>query len=159
MSRMCKPMFPEFNRLVWRMIEELDIQYTLTNDQYATFEEMKMDAEMRGGVFSVNRLHSDCTVFGDADTNWAFRAWHDSCHIKMDADFSRLGEERAMGLMMAHLDEKFDLNAPLLWYEIIQVEVMGQFDYLEKWGEFPVDQRAFMAQELALRGYDIEVPA
>ena len=80
---------------------------------------------------------SDKTIYGDSSVNWAFRAWHDSLHLKLNAEFNEAGEKR-VALEQARLigGDTFGL--------IIVGEIVGQAEYLSKYGQFPVDQVEFM---------------
>lgn len=83
---------------------------------------------------------SELTIYGDRVVNWAFRAWHDSVHIALQADFSLEGEtrvamEQARILGGAH-------------GRIMLAEVVDQLRYFEAHGRFPVDQLSYMRQVL-----------
>jgi hypothetical protein len=80
---------------------------------------------------------SDKTIYGDPSVNWAFRAWHDSLHLKLGADFSLQGE-RIVAL------EQCRVIGSDAWAKIVMGEVVGQVEYLNKYGTFPADQMAFM---------------
>lgn len=84
---------------------------------------------------------SDHTIYGDRSVNWAFRAWHDSLHISLQADFSLAGE-RIVAL------EQCRLIGSDLMAKIIMGEVVGQVEYLNKYGHFPIDQVEFMSNYL-----------
>ena len=90
--------------------------------------------------------------------NYAFRAWHDSTHLKHGHDFTRDGE-RAVALR--HLEQLHE-DLPHLWPDLLSfcaedqrlavfdamqrllwAETEGQQAYFEKWGAFPEDQGAF----------------
>jgi len=97
--------------------------------------------------------------------NYAFRAWHDSTHLKHGHDFTRDGE-RAVALR--HLEQVHE--DPRLWLDLLDfcpvdqrlavfdamqrllwAETEGQQAYYEKWGAFPEDQGAF-AREYVING-------
>jgi hypothetical protein len=123
----------------------------LTARQYTTFEEMRADYLATGFIY-VNVEHSDATIFGSPSTNWQFRAWHDICHIKANADFSPRGEIEAAILQCGQIDA---LVGPTpqdkaRWKALIQAEVRGQGEYYEKHGDFPKDQRAFVLEYLSM---------
>lgn len=83
---------------------------------------------------------SDKTVFGCPALNWAFRAWHDSVHMAVMGEFTRQGE--TLVALEQIVQARRVLDSPdadkTLWQEVI-----GQLDYLDKWGHFPEDQVAF----------------
>ena len=92
---------------------------------------------------------SDRTVFGDARVNHAFRAWHDSHHIRLGADFTLAGETRVCEAQIAELHRLWPRH-PLVWDRLIRVEVIGQVTYAVTHGHFPIDQIQFTRKELGL---------
>lgn len=84
---------------------------------------------------------SESTIYGDARVNHAFRAWHDALHLKLGAAFDYDGEKR-VALEQARL---IDSDAMA---RIILAEVVGQVDYVSKFGQFPIDQVEFVLQYL-----------
>ncbi len=91
---------------------------------------------------------SDNTIYGDASVNHAMRAWHDSLHLSLNADFTLQGELR-VALEQARL-VKNDALA-----EIIIAEVYGQALFFDKHGEFPVNQVEFIINYL--KGIDLSL--
>ena len=81
---------------------------------------------------------SDKTVYGDPMVNWAMRAWHDSIHLKINAEFNSEGEKR-VGLEQARLIGSDRLGL------ILVAEVIGQVEYFDKYGSFPIDQVQFVS--------------
>lgn len=84
---------------------------------------------------------SDKTIYGDASVNWAFRAWHDSLHLKLNAEFNESGERRVAF-------EQARLIGGGTFGTILVGEIVGQAEYLNKYGQFPVDQVEFMRNYL-----------
>jgi hypothetical protein len=84
---------------------------------------------------------SDKTIYGAPSVNWAFRAWHDSLHLKLNAPFTLEGET------LVAL-EQCRLIGSDQWAKIIMGEVIGQVEYLNKYGTFPADQIEFMRKWL-----------
>jgi hypothetical protein len=84
---------------------------------------------------------SDQTIYGDAKVNYAFRAWHDALHLKLNAPFTDQGE-RIVALEQARL-----IGADKLG-DIIMGEVVGQAEYFAKTGQFPVNQYEFIVNYL-----------
>ena len=84
---------------------------------------------------------SDNTIYGCNRVNHAFRAWHDSLHLKLGVNFDYAGE-LAVGLEQARLIKNDALGL------IIMGEVVGQVEYLNKYGHFPIDQVEFMRNYL-----------
>lgn len=109
-----------------------------------------VDAHGQRGDILVWDGASDCTIFGDARVNHAFRAWHDFHHIAGAHDFTLAGEIATMRA------QQRDLFAHIGWNEctrriarIIEAEVQGQAEYFAAHGEFPADQIAFTKEHLA----------
>lgn len=97
----------------------------------------------RRGIMTVWDGASDKTIWRDARVNHAFRAWHDECHIRMNAGFTLAGErlaceEQCRELLAAH-PRAFALA------NVIRAEVIGQAEHFAATGEFPEDQIAFHA--------------
>src|SRR4029077_18194914 len=98
-----QPIDTEFNAAVLHMVRlHVPHGYTLTSESMDSFEQMKRAFEESGQI-AVNTNYSDSTIFGAAAVNWAFRAWHDSCHLALNADFSPEGEGRAAELQSEQL--------------------------------------------------------
>jgi hypothetical protein len=89
---------------------------------------------------------SENTVFGDAEVNYAFRAWHDSKHLQGKHHFSESGESAVADMQCADIRALFGNTAEADYFcLIVQAEVMGQLEYKEKFGGFPLDQYGFTA--------------
>lgn len=84
---------------------------------------------------------SDKTIYGDPRINHAMRAWHDSIHIKLGADFSIVGETR-VAIEQARLIGSDTMG------KIILAEVVGQTKYFNRYGIFPLDQVKFVSNYL-----------
>lgn len=84
---------------------------------------------------------SDKTIYGDRAVNWAFRAWHDSLHLKLNAPFTEAGETQVA------LEQARIIGSDT-WGKIIIGEVVGQTEYFNKFGHFPADQVEFMRNYL-----------
>ena len=103
-----------------------------------TFQDLMSNASSRLVVWSGA---SDLTIYGEASSNHLFRAWHDSLHIKLNADFSLQGE-----IIVAR--EQARLIDSDAMAKIIMAEVQGQAEYFNKHGSFPIDQVAFIQDYL-----------
>lgn len=91
---------------------------------------------------------SDATIFGDPATNHAFRAWHDSLHLKSGLGFS-VAEEVELGRRQAVEVARLsgDKLATLVW-----LEVAGQaLEYLRT-GQFIADQLGWTRDQLRRMG-------
>lgn len=90
---------------------------------------------------------SNNTVFDDKCVNWAFRALHDSLHLKTRLGFSPK-EEIELGRIQA---SKYDG----LIADLIYIEVAGQAEYYLNNGIFCPDQRLFTLNQLKLKGWKV----
>lgn len=145
----------EFNALVLHMVSiHVPQGYDLSSEQTQDYEQMKADFQ-RDGRLTVNTGFSDHTIFGSASVNWAFRAWHDSCHLAGDYDFSPEGERKAALMQQHQVIDAFPLGHPKLQFflDLINIEVNGQVAYFQANGDFPTDQLTFTQDELEKRGY------
>lgn len=133
---------PTFDHLVSLMAPS-KVRYS-AGQPYTDYSELRKDFDNTGYI-TVSTDYSTSTIFGDEVTNWKFRAWHDLCHIKANADFTPEGERRAALEMVAQL---LRLNGPTMrdkerWVRLIDEEVNGQTSYFIKHNAYPIDQRQF----------------
>ncbi len=115
----------------------------------ATYDELvaHLDAARRMLVYNGA---SERTIYGDAEVNYAFRAWHDWCHWRGRYDFSYEGERAACAMQGDHLIARYGESPQTRrWRRILEAEIIGQRDYFDRRGTFPEDQRAFVAAYLA----------
>lgn len=87
---------------------------------------------------------SERTIFADAHVNHAFRAWHDARHISGGHDFSRNGEFCTMVDMMADVSAIYDGQTAATFRTILRAEILGQREFQDRFGGFPLDQMAFV---------------
>ena len=80
---------------------------------------------------------SDRTIWSSPEMNHLFRAWHDSVHILLDAEFDPRGERRVSEYQCAMIDGAAE--RAVLW-----AETEGQQGYRARWGSYPADQRSFV---------------
>jgi hypothetical protein len=104
----------------------------------STFSQLKNQSL---GSLIVYAGSSHNTIYGENSVNHAFRAWHDSLHLKLNAPFTLEGET-LVGLEQARLigSETFG--------KIIMTEVVGQVEYNIKTGLFPINQEQFIINYL-----------
>jgi hypothetical protein len=130
------------------------VPHSYTASQYPDYDAMRADY-LATGRLKINTEFSTNTVFGDPVTNWFFRAWHDYCHIKANADFSPTGEHLAYWEMLTQLAEynsetnAFTNEQIAQFVDIIHAEVIGQGDYYRQFGKFPDNQYEFVLAYLA----------
>jgi hypothetical protein len=121
-----------------RKILKLAPRHTVSDIAPHSFETLKSAATSGLVVYSGG---SDDTIYGDPRVNWAFRAWHDQLHLDLNAPFTLEGE-RLVGLEQARLIGGDRLGL------IMVAEVVGQIEYLEANGGFPVNQAEFLRNYL-----------
>lgn len=90
---------------------------------------------------------SERTIYADARVNFAFRAWHDACHIAGDLGFTLEGERGACEMQKRQLVAAYP-RAPRRWLALLDAEIIGQLEELERTGAFPLDQAGFVARAL-----------
>lgn len=144
--------FEPFNRAVWRAARVYCPDgWVVAADAPADLDEAITAFKLHGKPV-VWAGASERTVFGDAQTNYAFRAWHDAVHLRLHAPFDRAGEQAVyevqasdvfLVLPKAPAEHRFFCQR-LLW-----TEVMGQLAHQERFGRFPDDQAAFAERYLA----------
>lgn len=103
----------------------------------------------RTGRILVSGEHSGCTIYGDPEINYAFRAWHDWHHWKGQFAFDEKGERLTYEAQARDLDTIYGPRTAAPLKRILHAEVIGQWEHERAWGAFPVDQRAFVAAYLA----------
>ena len=86
---------------------------------------------------------SDATIYRDARVNHAFRAWHDAMHIAGNLGFTLADEIAACELQIRDARLRYP-QIPSSVIALIRAEVIGQAQYFEAHGEFPLDQKQFI---------------
>lgn len=79
---------------------------------------------------------SDQTIYGDPSVNHAFRAVHDTLHLKHGFDFT-VPQEMELGRVQAAM-------FPGRLGDFIYADIVGQAEFFLATGDFPVDQKAFI---------------
>jgi len=100
----------------------------------------------RPGPVPVYDGHADRTIFDMPAQNYAFRAWHDTCHVRVLGAFDPDGERRTALAQARDVLGSRDLGTATerrLAARMVYDEVTGQVAYLNAHGSFPGDQRAF----------------
>ena len=102
---------------------------------------------------TVSNVNSEKTIFADAEHNYAFRAWHDHCHLRnaegvflgggtYTGSFDWAGEVWVYQQMVQDVVKMYRYCSPHI-DSLIEAEVLGQFLHKEVWGAFVEDQMAF----------------
>lgn len=145
---MLKPLFPAFNIATLHMANRVNPRgWRVAANAPDTLAKLKAQAR-RDGIITVSSLHSDLTIYGDPEVNYAARAWHDACHILADAEFDDAGERAVCELQCKQLRMVYGDASSRLFQAVVRAEVVGQLEYKREFGEFPDDQRTFVSQYL-----------
>lgn len=126
----------------------LPMGFDISPNAPGTFEEITAYHAKTGRVCVWDGA-SDNTIFADAGINHAFRAWHDSKHILNGYDFTREGEIATARAQQSDIRALYDGSRADAFCAILWAEVVGQFEYAEYNGGFPVDQFSFVELYLA----------
>lgn len=125
---------PELNAAILAMAPS----FTVSDHAPATMQELAQCERLivwAGG--------SDHTIYADRAVNWAFRAWHDSVHLRYAFPFDIAGETLTCEMQILQLRQRWP-SMPERWARIIRAEIIGQALHLERFGQFPTDQYAFI---------------
>jgi hypothetical protein len=100
---------------------------------------------------------SDNTIFGDAQVNYMFRAWHDFIHIKHQLPFTQQGEHEVMLIQQQNVMAMEDLSDDEKRFVclILEAEVDGQIEELKQTGKFVEDQVQFTLNYLNRKGIQL----
>ncbi len=114
-----------------------------------TFEKLAAHVQETGRMLVWNGA-SEHTIFGDDETNFAFRAWHDFCHVKGGFPFTPEGEAKAAAMQIEHIRAVYGYTPESDYMaRLIDAEVNGQVGYATMHNdEFPSNQAAFVRHYL-----------
>ena len=122
--------------------------FDVSNDAPNTYEELRA-VPGSGRRMVVYSGGSDATIYGDAEVNYAFRAWHDWGHIRHSLHFTLRDEAAVYEVQRRQLVELYgDSSQTRDWCAILRAEVVGQAEYFILYERFPDDQRAFIKKYL-----------
>jgi hypothetical protein len=112
------------------------------SDAPESLQDLQTLVELTGRI-AVSRDHSNNTIFGCPEHNWAFRAWHDWTHFILRAPFTLDGELSVANRQCEDIARVFG-HGPRVreWQRLIMGEVYGQALYFDQHGHFPEDQPA-----------------
>ena len=125
-----------------RAVIRLAPNHTARDIAPSTWNEL---ARYRGNVLPVWSGESERTIWGDARVNYAFRAWHDSTHRALGADFTLQGETAAIETQISALYTLCP-SAPEWWGRLLRIEGIDQVVEFQRTGAFPVDQIGFVRE-------------
>jgi hypothetical protein len=153
---MTAPLCTHLNAAVLTMVNKLlPCGFDITEDEKAapgTLKELNAHVAKTGRILVWSGA-SDETIFGSPDINHAFRAWHDWCHWRLQAEMNAVGEYAVYVEQCAHLNTVYPGHPKLgMWMDLLFVEIVEQNAFHERTGHFPANQRAFVdSRMLALR--------
>lgn len=90
------------------------------------------------GKIHIWKGDSERTIFGSAQINHYFRAWHDHTHIINELGYDFAGESIVCSLQFSELPTDW-----LFEKELVAIEIIGQGQYYSVHNEFLKDQRKF----------------
>lgn len=90
------------------------------------------------GIIKIWTGASDNTIFGTAEMNWKFRAWHDYIHITQGFGFDFAGES-----IVCQIQKEMIPSDWLYEKDLIHTEIIGQAQFFVHNGFFIDDQRRF----------------
>ena len=137
-----------FNRYVSKLAELSWPQgYDLSDtDAPDSLKKLKREFQSRQRI-TVYSGSSDSTIFADARVNQDFRAWHDFCHLMLDAPFDLTGESLTCELQVKQLKHHMGVDHPELDYciKLLEAEIIGQALYFHRNRGYISNQAAFVA--------------
>lgn len=141
-----RPLCPKFNQAVVHMANRLlPDGFDVSASAPATYRSLVnlLDSGQKLVVYDGDTNNG---IYADPQVNYCFRAWHDYCHWLGRHDFSLAGEEATWRLMSQQLLSEFGVSRETLgWCQIMEIEVVGQRKFYEKYRTFVLDQSAFFA--------------
>lgn len=136
----------ELERIILRNAS--DIQYRVMDKVPENFETLKAFVSEHGYI-PVWSGSSDNTIFSSSEVNYAFRAWHDSVHLKLNVGFDLSGEI-ATAVEQCRTAVQGGLTADL--GRVIMIEVVEQALHFFSTGKFVENQKLFFLNKF--RGYN-----
>jgi hypothetical protein len=96
-----------------------------------------------GAPLPVNPFGAESSIYGDIETNIAFRAWHDQLHLDLLADFGSAGE---YVVALAHRRAARAAGLPESDVAALWADTWQTFNYArDHGGQFPTNPREFVA--------------
>lgn len=121
--------------------------HTVAQDGPSNWTELQA---VRGSrVLPVNPQSAEGSIYSSVRVNIAFRAWHDSLHLALNAGFDHAGE---LAVAREHIRQA---RAAGLSYEdlaALWADTWLTFEHAEHTGAFPNAPREFVARVLTSRG-------
>lgn len=146
-----------FNVMVLRMAELVAPTFTRGPDAPTSLIELNAYVEKHKNIH-VSDQNQQQNVFGCDEANLAFRAWHDWTHWKYQTPLTPEGEKATYEKQLVDMMKVYGVDSiSLRWAQMLYAEVVGQIEYKEKWGVFPVNQIGFDLAYLQNPGAALEM--
>ncbi len=84
----------------------------------------------------------DNTIYINKEGNWAFRYWHDTLHVMLDADYSQYGECIVAMRHLREIGDTFGYSSPE--FLMVNADTLGQVEYYARNNRFPTNQLKFV---------------
>jgi monomeric isocitrate dehydrogenase len=139
-----KPLSKEFNEAVVRMANKfLPDGFEVSDNAPSTYNALVRHLN-EGNKMVVYGSDANNSIYADSYVNHCFRAWHDWCHWQGKHDFSLAGEIATYELMCEQIIDEYGRNKRTFqWCKIMEIEVVEQRLFYERYGQFVLDQSAF----------------
>ena len=120
-----------------------------TPDAPSTWAELQAWHEDENASISMPVFNGGCehTIYDSAETNYAFRAWHDSLHLANNYSFSR-EDEIKVGLI--HMQQARRAGLSKRDQDTLIADTIGQIEYYYKFGRYVENQAKFVSDVLNL---------
>lgn len=117
----------------------------------ATFADLRRErraCQCSGLPLRVSNRHNDSAILAP-EINVAYRFWHDCTHIRLNENFTRMGEVLVGQEQLRQLEADGHVAGSLPW-RLLFAETVGQTECVHRIGRFPIDQRRFTIEYLEL---------
>lgn len=149
---MSEPMSVAFNAACYAMANRvLPLGFDVSSEAPSTLEALNHCIETNKRMV-VSNENSESTIFADAETNYAFRAWHDWTHWHLQAPFTLEGECMVACQQVRDLAKVYGERTANQFAKLVYEEVIGQALAFAIAGNFPKDQTAFAQSFLNVMG-------
>lgn len=123
--------------------------YDICDDKLDTLESLNTRVDETGRM-AVWSGASDHTIYDCAETNYAFRAWHDFYHWKHQLPFDAAGERKVLEYQQADIRALYGYSASAdAMVTLLEAEILGQLLHQAEFGAFPINQRTFATAYIA----------
>ncbi len=96
------------------------------------------------GQIVVDGDHSGLTIYRSMGLNHKFRAWHDTCHLVLNAPMTPKGEAMVCRFQQRQTETMMAAGTAFFAKLALYAEIVGQGKYQAKHGQFPDNQEAFV---------------